>query len=78
MSLILEFGKYKNLNIEDVYNKDINYAQWLYRNTLTKQYDDIYNFLDNKFKNKNLIYLSFGKYKNKSIDWVLENDKNYI
>ena len=38
--LILDFGKYKNKSIEDVYKLDLSYCQWAYRNPLIKQYDE--------------------------------------
>lgn len=75
---ILEFGKYKNKDIESVFKEDINYCKWLYTNPLTKNYTGVYDFLHSKFHNNNLIYLSFGKYRNRSVDWIIENDKNYI
>jgi len=81
MSTIMRYGKYKNDNItiEEIYNKDPSYCLWLYKQPMVKHYEDIYNFLHEQFKHKEgLIYLTFGKYKNKSVDWIVENDPNYI
>jgi uncharacterized protein (DUF3820 family) len=75
---ILDFGKYKNRMIGDVFSEDKNYCQWLYNSPMTKTNENIFNFLETKFKDKNDIYLTFGKYKNKSLSWILEHDKKYI
>jgi len=75
---ILEFGKYKNREIKEVFAENPNYCHWLFKKPMTQNYKDIYKFLDENLKNKNTLYLTFGKHKNKSLDWIAENDKKYI
>lgn len=74
----LEFGKYKNKNIEKVFEENVSYCQWLYKQPMIKNYEEIYNFLHKKFHNDNDYYLTFGKYKNKPLSWIKENDAKYI
>ena len=40
--------------------------------------DNITKILSDTFKDKNEHYLTFGKYKNKSVSWIKENDLKYI
>jgi hypothetical protein len=74
----LTFGKFKNLTIENVFNENTSYCNWLYRQPMAEQYPEIYKFLESKFKNKNDYYMTFGRYKNKPLSWILENDNKYI
>lgn len=76
--MILEFGKFKNRPIDKVYEENVSYCQWLYKQPMIKNYEEVYNFLHNKFHNNNDYYMTFGKYKNKSISWIKENDSKYI
>lgn len=67
MDLIIAFGrKHKNTHIRVVYETDIEYCRWCYRQTFIKyQYPKIYEFLDSKFKKpEHDIKIIFGKYKN--------------
>lgn len=78
MSTTLEFGKYKNSNIIDIFEKDPNYCQWLFKQPIIKQYEEIYNFLESKFKDSRDYYMSFGKYKNKPLTHIINTDPKYI
>lgn len=78
MSTILNFGKYKNKDIEEVFKSDISYCQWVFKQPLLQNYPDIYDFLKKKFINPNDYYLNFGKYKGKSIYWIKSRDEGYI
>lgn len=75
---IIDFGKYKNRMIGDIFVDDKAYCQWLYSSPMTQTNEKLYKFLESKFKDKNEIYLTFGKYKNKSLSWISENDSKYI
>jgi uncharacterized protein (DUF3820 family) len=75
---VIDFGKYKNKMIGDIFVNDKAYCQWLYYSPMTQTNKNLYQYLENKFKDKNDIYLTFGKYKNKSLKWISENDKKYI
>jgi uncharacterized protein (DUF3820 family) len=78
MKYTFNFGKHKNLDIDEVYEIDPQYLDWLYKRPSSLSDKNLYDALESKLKDKNTIYLSFGKYKNKSIHWVYENDKKYI
>jgi uncharacterized protein (DUF3820 family) len=78
MSYILNFGKHKNKSIETIYNENPQYLQWLYSQPTTKANKELYEILESKLKNKNDYYMSFGKYKNKGLSWIIQNDSNYI
>lgn len=75
---ILKFGKYKSNTIQDIYEKDLSYCQWLLRQPSIENYSEIKKFLEEKFIDPNECYLSFGKYKNKSISEIKKKDPKYI
>ena len=76
--LKLKFGKHRNKHICTVNKFDPSYIKWSIRQPrLLTQYQRDF------IKKKNIInedeyIFSFGKHKNKSLDWVKENDKKYI
>lgn len=74
----LEFGKYKNKTIQEVWDENKSYCQWLNSQPMIENYPEIKKFLDDNLKNKNDYYMTFGKYKNKALSWIIENDKKYI
>lgn len=74
----LNFGKYKNKVISQVWEENKSYCQWLYTQPMIKNYPEIYKFLDDNLKNKKDYYMTFGKYKNKPLSWIIENDSKYI
>jgi len=75
----ITFGKYKNQYVEDIYNKDIYYIEWIIKNIDRKNnkeiFEEIYKL---KINNKKEYEFTFGKYKNKKITDVIKNDKEYI
>jgi uncharacterized protein (DUF3820 family) len=74
----LTFGKYKNKEISQVWEENKSYCQWLYTQPMIKNHPEIYKFLDDNLKNKKDYYMTFGKYKNKPLSWIIENDSKYI
>lgn len=74
---IIKFGKYKSKNIHEVMKDDIDYCQWVYRQPWISSHPEIKELLENRFKNDGNTYLSFGKYKNKSLDYILNEKKDY-
>lgn len=76
--MILQFGKFKNRPVDEVYNENVSYCQWLYKQPMIKNYEEVYKFLESKFKDNNDYYMTFGKHKNKSISWIKENHPQYI
>jgi hypothetical protein len=76
---ILKFGKFKSQKITDILDNQKAYCQWLHTQPLIMDSNPkIKELLDLEFKNKDDYYLTFGKYKNKSLDWIFNNDKFYI
>ena len=75
---IIQFGKYKGKNIIDEFEKNKTYFIWCFNQPFIKKYEEIYKFLESEIKEPNEIYLTFGKYKNKSLSWIKENDEKYI
>lgn len=69
-------GKYKGKTVEDVAKVDACYCSWFY-NTMSCKYPETANAIKRCIDTES-IYLNFGKYKNKSISYVAENDKRYI
>lgn len=77
--MIFEFGKYKYKSVEDVFKDDLQYCQWVFKQPLLKDNNkEIYAFLKDKLINKNDYYMPWGRYKNKGLSWILQNDKKYI
>lgn len=78
MSYIITFGKHKNKSIDQIYEENPQYLQWLFSRDTVKENQELYDNLKSKLINKNDYYLNFGKYKNKPLSWILENDSKYI
>lgn len=78
MSYILKFGKHKNKTIDEVFESDRQYLQWLLCNPLTKANSELFDALENKIKNKNDYYMTFGKFKNKPLSWIIKHHPDYI
>jgi uncharacterized protein (DUF3820 family) len=77
-SIILNFGKYRNMTLDYVFNLDKPYTQWLYHQPIAKKYDGLYEELDKIFKSDDNYCMPWGKYKNKPLKWVIVNDQKYI
>lgn len=76
---ILKFGKFKSQKITDILDTQKAYCKWLHTQPMIMEANPkIKDLLDLEFKNKNDYYMTFGKYKNKSLDWINTNDKYYI
>ena len=74
---MLTFGKHKNLEIEDVMKDDPQYCKYLKNNhEILERYPEIKGLLE-EFNN-NETYMSFGKHKGKSLNWIKENDDKYL
>lgn len=78
MTTPLPFGKHKNKTIEEAFEIDPLYCQWLFKQPMAKTYPDIYDFLQKQFINKNDYYLSFGRYKNRPLSYVIQTDPQYL
>jgi hypothetical protein len=77
-NLNLQFGTHKNKSIIDVYNTNPNYCVWLLKQQkILEKYLDIKQFLEDKLIDKNDYYMTFGKYRNKPLSWIMANDKLY-
>lgn len=76
---IIQFGKYKGKNFLDLLENKPSYCKWIYTQpTIMEMYPKFKELLDLKFKDNNSYYMTFGKYKNKSLKYINENDKKYI
>jgi uncharacterized protein (DUF3820 family) len=77
---VLQFGKYRGLDISDVFENDQNYARWLYpQEILIGEYPEIKSFLRVKFGSTDLSYvMNWGRHKNKSIKYIFDNDRGYF
>lgn len=80
MSAILDFGKYKNKSIDEIYTIDQQYARWLLnQDLLISDKPEIAEFLNSKFDSDDKSFLlTWGKWKNRTIKWVFDNDKQYF
>lgn len=80
MTTILRFGKYRSREIADIYETDPQYCRWLlHQDILTEGYPDIRLFLDGKFKDDDKSFLmTWGRYKNKTIQFIKDNDVDYF
>lgn len=75
----LNFGKYNGQNITDVYNNDKNYCVWLYKQTqLLEDKDEIRDFLRSKLINPDSYYMTWGKYKGRSLHEIEAIDAKYL
>lgn len=77
---ILSFGKYKDLEISEVWEKDEQYCKWLYpQEMLIESAPGIKDFLLTKLNGVDLSYtLNWGKYKGKTINQVKTRDAPYL
>lgn len=73
------FGKYKDRMVDEIMDIDPSYCKWLYGLDVTKDRSpDLYKMLDDRFKDDNNTYMSWGKHKGRSIQWIKDNDENYF
>jgi len=76
---ILTFGKFKACSIDDLLREEEAYCYWIYTHLEgLKVHKNIIKLLENKFKDDEQQYLTFGKHKNKSLNYIRENDPTYI
>jgi uncharacterized protein (DUF3820 family) len=73
---ILTFGKFKSRNIKDIIKEEPSYCQWLLERPDYLNETQV-NILNKTIKRDDY-YMSFGKYKNKSLKWIYDTDKKYI
>ena len=75
---IIQWGKFKGKNIIDIFDDNKSYFAWCFSQPFIKKYDEIYNFLEEQIKDPNETFMTWGKYKNKSLTWIKANDDKYI
>ena len=77
---ILSFGKYRGSQIQEVFETDPSYCRWLKTQMILIGDDpSIRSFLDEKFKNTDQSFvMTFGKHKNKTVQWIKDNDRGYF
>lgn len=81
----INFGKYKehNYTFKELFEKDINYCRWLIKQPFIKANNDLRFELEELLKNINedeasCMQMTWGKYKNKSLEWIQKTDPSYI
>ncbi len=87
-----KFGKYRNISVLKVIGEDPQYCEWIiHQPDFEKKNKDLFNYmlknnvkydkdyLENKKKKLEYKkeYFTFGKYKNKRIEEVFEENKDY-
>lgn len=74
----LDFGKYKDNTIQEVYEKDADYCRWLSKQELLLT-EEVKDFLNDKFNGDDGTYiLRWGKFKNHTIRWIFDNQQRYF
>jgi hypothetical protein len=72
-------GKHHGCEIEDVFKKDPNWCVWLLNQDFIKKRTELYDYLNDKIKDKDAYYLTWGKqHKGKTLKEINEIDKSYI
>ncbi len=75
----INFGKYKNQDVEDVFKKDPNYCVWLMRQpTLSTEDDPVRELLKKKLFDSDAYYMTWGKYKGQALKVIAATDYKYI
>ena len=72
---IISFGKYKSQNINDILKTNPAYCQWAL-NHAEYLNEDQKKIINNAIKTDD-IFITFGKYKGKSLKWIVANDNKY-
>jgi hypothetical protein len=67
----ITFGKYKNQELEDIIKNDPGYCKWLSNQPNVN--DEIKEFINDNLDMKELM-MRWGKYKNKTLNWIKNND----
>ena len=76
----IAFGKFKNQEIENVFNDNVEYFKWQFteNNSFVKK-SNLYEYLSLKFQDINPEYtLSFGKHKDNTLKEIQIKDYQYI
>ena len=76
--MLLNFGKYNGTDISELIHSNPLYCKWLYTQPFIKEKTELFNILESKFKDLDSNYLTFGKYKNKTIKEVNIIDPKYL
>jgi hypothetical protein len=77
-TLVIDFGKYKDKHIDDVFELDKPYFYWLFKQPLAKARKDIYNYLKEKILDPDAFLMTWGKWKNFTLDHINKVDHDYI
>lgn len=76
--MILNFGKYKDRNIDDIVKEDPNYFKFLMMEDWFRiNYKDIHERLQELITDTS-IYMPWGKYKFMSLESIVKKDAPYI
>src|SRR6218665_3596624 len=76
--MIIDFGKYRDHDIDDVYKIDPQYLAWLV-NQEHMITPDMKHCIEEKLEGADLSYrLKWGKHKGKTLAWVKEHNATYL
>jgi hypothetical protein len=75
--IILDFGKYRDLSLQEIIEKDPGYLIWLMKqkNSIDKPY---YNILKERFNNPHDYMMTWGKYRGFLLSEINKIDNAYI
>src|SRR6218665_3054964 len=74
----LGFGKYHDIELENVFHNDPQYCAWLVKQEYLID-DEMKQWLEEKLEGADLSYrLRWGKHKNKTLAWIKEHNPNYL
>ena len=73
---IIKFGKFKSRNINEIIKEYPSYCQWMMSRPEYLNKTQI-QLIKHSIRDDE-IYLTFGKYKNRPLSWVFNNDQMYI
>jgi uncharacterized protein (DUF3820 family) len=75
----IEFGKYKDKMLSNIFENDKNYCVWLMNNKqLISKYPLVKMFLKERLLDKNSYYMQWGKFKGRSLDEIDRIEPKYI
>ena len=76
--ITLNFGKYKNEILDDsLISSDEQYFRWLLKSEYDKKDPAVEEYVKSYFSNPEYV-LKFGKYKNKTSEYIKNEDEKYF
>ena len=76
LSELIDFGKYAGKAYAEILTCDVNYARWI--STQPSIHQNIKSELIAQLPVDEGYIMTFGKYKNKPLNWIKKNDEKYL